>query len=91
MRKILELIIHEYENALVVRKYRLKRDEFIYLYLTAQGSHHLDLMDYLDCKKDKLYRLRANIVRKLRANNLNHALVIYAQIKTIPGSEKITL
>ncbi len=79
MREALSSIIHEYENAQVVYKYNLTRDEFIYLYLTAEGCEHAELMDYFDCQKDKLYRLRSKIIRKLKALNLNHALVIYSR------------
>ena len=80
MKETLDSFIHDYENDLTVRKYKLTREEFVYLYLIAQGCNHFELMDYLDCQNGKLYRLRKNIIRKMKAKNLNHALVIYAKL-----------
>lgn len=77
MQEILELMIYEYESSLAVKKYKLSREEFIYLYLMAEGCQHVDIMDYFDCQKDKLYRLRASIISKMKAKNFNQALVFY--------------
>lgn len=79
MREIFASLIHLYESAPVVKKFRLTREEFIYLYLIAEGYDHAELMDYLDCQKDKLYKLRNRVIRKTRARNLYHAMVIYTQ------------
>lgn len=84
MIESLESIIHAYESTIVVRKYKLTRDEFNYLHLTAEGCEHPELMDYFNCQKDKLYRLRISIIRKMKARNLNQALVIYTRT-TVPG------
>ncbi len=77
MKAILETLMHDYEQSQVVNKYRLTREEFIYLSLIAEGCEHPAMMDYLNCKKDKLYQLRNHVVEKMRAENMCHAIMLY--------------
>lgn len=76
LREKLESIIYLYEDAPIVKKYNLTRDEFIYLHLSTEGYERHALMDYFDCQKDKLYRLRKNIIYKTKAKNFIHALAL---------------
>ncbi len=82
MLSAIEHILNVYEESTVTKLYKLTRDEFIYLYLVAEGYAHSEIMDYLNCQKDKLYRLRAKIIRKTKANNLHHALSIYSRAES---------
>ena len=82
MHESLPSIINRYENALFVREFDLTSDEFYYLYLSGEGYKRLELMNYLHCKKDKLYGLRDSIVNKMKTRNFKHALFIYAKITT---------
>lgn len=81
MLKLLEEFLHRYENSSVVQRYRLTRDEFLFLYLCANGHDFFEAMDYLDCQKSSLYRLRQQTIKKFKAKTFMEVMYLFGKNK----------
>lgn len=75
----IEKIIHMYEEAPVWKRYRLTREEYLFLYGTSQGCDNLELMEYFNRQKTFIYEMRQRLIQKFKAKNFHEVIYLFGQ------------
>lgn len=72
-------IIDQYEFSKLAQRHKMTQEEYMLLYRLAEGYTLPMLMDYFNCSRVTVHRLKRRVIDKLRALTLENAIFIFAK------------